>query len=352
MFQDDRMIPVLSAFVLMITLGTFLQRLDVVDRWLGGGDARPALVLLDDQAVTTAGTLLRMDVLANDEGVSNEMRQGLTIVSGPGCGRIYVRDGALEYLPGSDCVGQHIIRYGLEGAGDDKVAAVIARVHPGGNSVARATRVRAGEEPRMVARHDEAAALPDLGPPNGARGDGVLAQRTGGTAGATVGWQGDGSAGAAGAGPQVDAAPPSMASAGNAAPYLAPTGLAMNAPHPETAARGTSAVGTGAADGLDGAQTDRPLADAAAAHARPAAALDSDLAKLRGHPAQTDRAAAAGERCPAADFGGSPDVAATADALHVAAVGAPPAAPALVHAGGTAAAGSAAPVAGVATVRP
>lgn len=145
MFKDDRMIPVLSAMVLMIVLGTFLQRMEAVDRWMGGGEAEAALVLRDDEVDAPAGAVLRIDVFANDVGIGDRATAGLSIVKAPACGRLFVRGGVLEYYPGPACAGRHEIRYTVAGAGQQQVARVIARIRPGG------TALPAEDDPAVVA---------------------------------------------------------------------------------------------------------------------------------------------------------------------------------------------------------
>ena len=127
MFQDDRMIPVLSTIVLMVVIGTVLQRVEGIDRFLGG-TAAPIIELRDDEVAAPASALLRIDVFANDAGVTDEMRQRLSVITAPACGRLFVRDGVLEYLADAGCEGHQTIRYSFGGATAEQVATVTARI--------------------------------------------------------------------------------------------------------------------------------------------------------------------------------------------------------------------------------
>ncbi|MEO1275258.1 MAG: hypothetical protein AAFV96_07640, partial [Pseudomonadota bacterium] len=66
MFKDDRMISILSGIVLMLAIGTLVQRQDLVADFFGDGSAGDGeLVLRPDDISVSPDTLTRIDVLAN-----------------------------------------------------------------------------------------------------------------------------------------------------------------------------------------------------------------------------------------------------------------------------------------------
>ncbi len=150
MFQDDRMIPVLTAMVLMVVIGSFLQRVDVVNRFLGGNSA-PVIELRDDEVAAPSSTLLRIDVFANDDGVTDEMRRRLSVITAPKCGRLFVRDGLLEYMADAGCEGLQTIRYTFGGAKADQVATVTARIRAPAGAGGNAPALPAAPEPAIAA---------------------------------------------------------------------------------------------------------------------------------------------------------------------------------------------------------
>ena len=123
-FQDDRMISILSAVVLMVAIGTVIQRADIFQDMLGDGHE---LVLNPDQVQAQPNRLLRVDVLRNDEGLDEEDRNHLVVVAPPKCGRVFLQGAVLQYLPDSTCVGTQKILYGIDGKGD-AVGEVVAQM--------------------------------------------------------------------------------------------------------------------------------------------------------------------------------------------------------------------------------
>ena len=147
MFKDDRMISILSAIVLMVAVGTVIQRADGLSQFFGGGEAAgPEIALVDDALTVRANTLTRIDVLANDKGLTRAQKAGLTVTGAPRCGRLFVQGDALQFLPDASCVGERVIAYtvpGLEQArvvvtveSDGSIATPAPPAEPGGTVVA------------------------------------------------------------------------------------------------------------------------------------------------------------------------------------------------------------------------
>ena len=117
------MISVLSAVVLMVAIGTVIQRADLIS----GGSTEDATVLNPDLVDARPNRLLRIDVFGNDDGVTEQDRDRLALVGQPSCGQVFVQGQALQFLPDSSCVGQQVIEYGIRGK-DDLVGQVIAQM--------------------------------------------------------------------------------------------------------------------------------------------------------------------------------------------------------------------------------
>ncbi|MFQ5566820.1 MAG: Ig-like domain-containing protein, partial [Paracoccaceae bacterium] len=111
MLKDDRMMSMLTFVVIMVAVGTLVQRADVLERFFGEGAA--ALELRRDEAIVRANALSSIDVLANDLGLRDDDPGKLIIVTQPGCGRVFVRDGQVQYLPAERCVGSQTFRYAI-----------------------------------------------------------------------------------------------------------------------------------------------------------------------------------------------------------------------------------------------
>ncbi|MEM9762572.1 MAG: hypothetical protein AAF968_08705 [Pseudomonadota bacterium] len=129
MFKDDRMISILSGIVLMLAIGTLVQRQDLVADFFGDGSAGDGeLVLRPDDVSVSPDTLTRIDVLANDSGVGAVSRNELRVLSQPGCGRVFVQAGALQFLAENDCEATQQIAYGLANHPDLERGTVTVRV--------------------------------------------------------------------------------------------------------------------------------------------------------------------------------------------------------------------------------
>ncbi len=85
MLKDDRMMAMLTFVVIMVAVGTLIQRTDVFERLFGEGTA--ALELRRDEAIVRANALSGIDVLANDLGLRDGDAEKLIIVEQPKCGR-------------------------------------------------------------------------------------------------------------------------------------------------------------------------------------------------------------------------------------------------------------------------
>ncbi|MCL5778019.1 hypothetical protein M1105_13605 [Limibaculum sp. FT325] len=107
------MISVLSGIVLMLAIGTLVQRGDVVAEFFAG-EPEPT-VLVKDVVTVDADTLTRIDVLANDTGLKDRVGQKLVVLAQPECGRVFVQEGALQYLGERRCLATQRVLYGLAG---------------------------------------------------------------------------------------------------------------------------------------------------------------------------------------------------------------------------------------------
>jgi len=165
-FKNDRLISILSGVVLMIAIGTVVQRGDSVAEFFGTG--RPEVVLKPDSATVMADELVKIDVLHNDVGVARSDGERLVVLVKPDCGRVFVQAGALQYLPGSGCAGEQRMRYGLAdmpGTGDLSVTVLprpeamrLAGASPA--AAAEDTRPRLRSAPRRTDRIARVATAP------------------------------------------------------------------------------------------------------------------------------------------------------------------------------------------------
>ena len=76
MFKDDRMIAILTGILLMVLVGTVIQRADGVSGLFGSDEpvapAVPVTALTHDSVTVPAQALARIDVLANDTDVDGD----------------------------------------------------------------------------------------------------------------------------------------------------------------------------------------------------------------------------------------------------------------------------------------
>jgi hypothetical protein len=94
--KDDRMMSMLTFVVILIAVGTALQRYDVLERFFGEGTA--ALEYQRDEAIVRANVISNIDVLANDLGIEEGDAENLIVVVQPKCGRVFARNGKVQYL--------------------------------------------------------------------------------------------------------------------------------------------------------------------------------------------------------------------------------------------------------------
>ena len=145
MFQDDRMISFLTAIIIMVAIGTMLQRADGLPDFLKMDSSEPEVVLRDDEIVVQGNMLQRIDVLSNDEEISEVDRNRLKVVGKPSCGRVFVQGDVLQYLAETGCGGPQTIQYTVDGLAGDQVATV------------RATVIGVPARSRMASRRDRTA---------------------------------------------------------------------------------------------------------------------------------------------------------------------------------------------------
>src|SRR6056297_849479 len=112
-FKDDRFISILSGVVLMVAIGTVVQRGGPLMRVFGGGPAAPELRL--DRAEVDAGGTVVIRPFENDEGLEPEMYDRLVVIEGPSCGIAEADGRTLSYNPDVLCSGNHVVRYGISG---------------------------------------------------------------------------------------------------------------------------------------------------------------------------------------------------------------------------------------------
>lgn len=169
------MISVLTGIVLMVAIGTVIQRADGVSEYLE--PEGPSVVLSNDVVTAQVNNLLRIDVFANDDGVEPAYRAALRVVSAPACGRVFVQQGTLQYLPDPACVGEQTIGYGIDGLDDVPAALVVAHVSgPGLGAPVRETEpVVATAVPAGGTQDEQQAASPQ---PASAQPEAVAAQTT------------------------------------------------------------------------------------------------------------------------------------------------------------------------------
>lgn len=158
MLKDDRMMGMLTFVVIMLAVGTFIQRADFFERLFGPSGPPPALVL--DEVTVRAAESAIIDVLANDANLGSDAPAKLVIVTPPECGRAFVREGRIHYLGADGCIGAQSLRYGL--GGEESAALRIAVEPPAG-----AREMPSAAEARPAKPPASAAATPE--PPRDAR---------------------------------------------------------------------------------------------------------------------------------------------------------------------------------------
>ncbi|MEM9781619.1 MAG: hypothetical protein AAF899_03990 [Pseudomonadota bacterium] len=154
MFKDDRMISILSGIVLMLAIGTLIQRQEVLPGMFGGDEDAETLALRPDAVEVAPDTLTRIDVLANDTGLPEDAADQLAVLSQPTCGRVFVQGDALQFLAEVDCAATQTFDYNLK-ASETEAATVTVTVRG-------ATGIRNAPEPSSS--NDVAALAPATAP--------------------------------------------------------------------------------------------------------------------------------------------------------------------------------------------
>ena len=128
MFKDDRMIAILTGILLMVLVGTVIQRADGVSGLFGSEEpvapAVPVTALTHDSVTVPAQALARIDVLANDMGLASQDKATLAITQPPSCGRVFVQAGSLQYLSEPACAGVQSLTYAVTTGGIELQATV------------------------------------------------------------------------------------------------------------------------------------------------------------------------------------------------------------------------------------
>jgi len=177
--KDDRMMSMLTFVVIMVAVGTLIQRVDVLDILFGTGTDK--LEFRQDEAIVRANALSGIDVLANDIGIEEGDAARLIVVEQPKCGRVFVRDGQAQYLPAERCVGSQTFKYAISGRNTGQLGEVLVAVRLGeptqGEVAADAQRDIPAPAPVAPRATDqsvaEAPALLVAQPPAGGDGSGT-----------------------------------------------------------------------------------------------------------------------------------------------------------------------------------
>ncbi|MEM9145885.1 MAG: hypothetical protein AAGC57_06765 [Pseudomonadota bacterium] len=109
----------------MVAIGTVVQRGGPLVEYFRGGPEGP--VLVRDRVEATPGSLTAVDVLANDRELRRPDADRLEIVSLPQCGKAFVQDRRVHYVPEESCRGEQVIGYGI-GRKDSPTGEVIVSI--------------------------------------------------------------------------------------------------------------------------------------------------------------------------------------------------------------------------------
>ncbi|MEM1344310.1 MAG: hypothetical protein AAGI34_06985 [Pseudomonadota bacterium] len=160
MFKDDRLISILSGVVLMAAIGMIVQKGDVLQDLFDGGSDNAQLN--DDEIVLNANDIVRIDVLANDTGITSSLSETLRVVDAASCGETIARDGRITFAASNTCNEFETIRYSV-GADDDALTAEVRiRIAAGRDEVFQTFTEDAnqGEEDERIAAVDPTAEAP------------------------------------------------------------------------------------------------------------------------------------------------------------------------------------------------
>ena len=129
MLKDDRTMAILTIMVVLIGAGMMIQRSEFGGRLFGIGPVE--LKFRGDEVIVRANTLSGIDVLANDVGIRDGDAANLFIDEQPKCGRVFVRNGQVYYLPTKRCAGSQAFKYGISGRDIDQAGEVTVLVRLG-----------------------------------------------------------------------------------------------------------------------------------------------------------------------------------------------------------------------------
>jgi hypothetical protein len=275
-FKDDRMMSVLTFLVVMVAVGTVVQRADLLDRLFGGGTP---VVLQRDQVVVPANAATRIDVLANDEGLKPGDAEDLVVARRPACGQVTVKEGQLEYLPAERCVGSQSFAYRLLGHGEQKLGEVVAQVRSANPKLAAgAQRGRPAGAPQAADRR--------AGAPQGRQRDAVAgASRPGAAARPETQ-----------TGTRADARPPGTGAVAGGSAAPAPPGARQRENLPARAGAAATASGGGAVPTAQ--QPGRPAPQQRAATDGPGGTIALATAEPQQRPATAPPATGRPETMP------------------------------------------------------
>lgn len=124
MIKDENNIAVFTCVIVMIAMGMVLQRAESVSNFFDFGESK--IALHDDVVNARINSLVRVDVLANDNGVSRDADADVQLISQPKCGHAVVRNGTIEFLANTRCRGVQTIEYSVKGTSE--VATIAAQV--------------------------------------------------------------------------------------------------------------------------------------------------------------------------------------------------------------------------------
>ena len=147
MFKDDQMISILTGIVLMIVIGTMIQRADGFS--FLSSEEPTEVTLGDDRVDGRVNRLVQINVLDNDKGLGSSPGVSPVMVTAPACGQVFVQDRVLQYLPGDECAGEQVFSYTVADAPPDVSASVTVSVAgPRGQQVAAIVPVVPAVNPR------------------------------------------------------------------------------------------------------------------------------------------------------------------------------------------------------------
>ncbi len=177
MFQDDRVMSILTGLVIVVAMAVLAQRSESIATFFTRDEAA-RIAPQNDAVAVFAGESRIIDVLANDENATPEDGANLRIIVSPSCGAAEATANGILYVANDRCVGPQLFAYcvarGDECASASVTVAVAAApaVAPGASQTPRVasgqvpqepaaptsdTRVNAGADTQTAARTDTGA---------------------------------------------------------------------------------------------------------------------------------------------------------------------------------------------------